>query len=337
MRLLEKILSICLLACLPQTRILASGVLRPSSAEAFVVVSEKQLRNDVEFLASEICQGRSTTQRGGTEAATWSARRFGQLGLMPFDGHYSWGFSAEGHVCQNVIGMLPTDRTYSKPGYVIIGAHYDNIGSLDGKTYPGADSNASGMAAMLGIADMFRFIRSGGGRIPQNMIFVAFDAKQLSLAGSYAVMDLIEEGTLKDPVSGHVITKDDITLMVNLDILGSTASPIHNGKKNYMLMLGGRPEHNDLLRFTSYRMENPLDLGFDYYGSKGFTDMFLNRVSDQRAFLEKGIYSVLFTSGITMDVNKTTDTVDKLDFAILKARVCLICRWVEKIMNQTTK
>ena len=31
-------------------------------------------------------------------------------------------------------------------------AHYDNLGTLNGRFYPGADANASGVAALLELA-----------------------------------------------------------------------------------------------------------------------------------------------------------------------------------------
>lgn len=294
------------------------------------------MMDDIRFLSSEICAGRASTQTGATEASMWACRRFRELGLMPFDGHYGWSFATEGHVCHNIVGMIPTDRSYDNNKYVIIGAHIDNLGKLEGKLYPGADSNASGVAAMLALAEMFRHIRSGGGELRQNIIFVAFDAKQLSLAGSNSFWKSIESGSLKDPISGETLSKKNITIMVNLDILGGVGTPIHPERKDYLLMLGGDTDDNTLLRVTNYRQESSLDLGYDYYGSKGFTEMFLNRVSDQKTFREHGVKAVMFTSGISMYTNRTTDTADMIDVSVLKKRVCLIYRWLDKHILATS-
>ena len=328
-RILIRLILLQLVMALPAS---ASESTAPNKSDAIFVIRQNDLRRDVGFLSDEICEGRSSTQTGAVKAAMWLELRYSSLGLVPFNGHYGWGFTAEGHVCHNVVGMIPTDRDYDDGKYVVIGAHFDNLGILDGQLYPGADSNASGVAAMLGVADMFRHIRSSGQPLTKNIIFVAFDAKQLSLAGSQAFFDSIENGLLKDPFSQKTIGRDDISLMVNLDILGGTSSPVHTGRPDYMIMLGGDEVQTQLLRITNYRQEVSLDLGYDYYGSEGFTNMFLNRVSDQKAFLEHGIKSVMFTSGITMDTNRVTDTPDRIDISVLKRRVCLICRWLEKIL-----
>ena len=55
-------------------------------------------------------------------------------------------------------------------------------------------------------------------------------------------------------------------------------------------------------------------------------------MSDQRWFLERGIPSVMFTSGITMDTNKTTDIVDNLDIQVLNKRVSFIFRWLAELL-----
>ena len=75
-----------------------------------------------------------------------------------------------------------------------------------------------------------------------------------------------------------------------------------------------------------------LDLGFDYYGSSNFTELFYRKVSDQRWFLEKGIPSVMFTSGITMRTNKTADTVGSLDLDMLGRRISFISRWISYLL-----
>ena len=74
-----------------------------------------------------------------------------------------------------------------------------------------------------------------------------------------------------------------------------------------------------------------LDLCLSYYGSKTFTDVFY-RLSDQRVFVDNGIPAVFFTSGITMNTNKTRDTAENLDYQVLPKRIELIYHWIESML-----
>ena len=55
-------------------------------------------------------------------------------------------------------------------------------------------------------------------------------------------------------------------------------------------------------------------------------------MSDQRIFLEHDIPAVMFTSGITLNNNKVTDTPDTLDYTLMRKRIQLIFYWLEKIL-----
>ena len=74
-----------------------------------------------------------------------------------------------------------------------------------------------------------------------------------------------------------------------------------------------------------------MDIDLTYYGSKDFTRMFY-RLSDQRVFIDNGIPAVLFTSGITMNTNKTRDTAQTIDLEILRKRILLMYHWLEKML-----
>ena len=229
---------------------------------------------------------------------------------------------------RNVLGMM--SGTGDK--YVILAAHYDNLGVLSGKMYRGADSNASGVTALTALA---RDLCASGRKYSVNIIFVGLDAKQLNLAGSQELYRSIAEGRLKDPLTGKAITKDKVALFINMDILGSTQSPLHSVKSDYLIMLTPEPQlYKDDIRRLSRSNDFYLDLAFDYYGSKGFTEMFLRRVSDQRPFLEGGVPSIMFTSGITMETNKVGDVLEGVDIPIMCRRTRLIYLWLDEYLKK---
>lgn len=297
------------------------------------LISEKTIYMEIEFLSDSLCNGRATGSQGGIEAGMWVARQFKRLGIKPVNGSYSQSFEAsDGSVGRNIIGMLPAAGNNTKRRYMIIAAHYDGIGQLDGAMYPGADSNASGIAAMLNVGRMISAMVSYGKVYRQNIIFVALDAKNLSMGGAKALWTAIENKELINPVTGEEIGNDNISMMVNIDQIGSCLSPLASGNKNFIIMLSDSNAdfHRGSLKYASSRYEIDLELGFDYYGSSSFTEMFYKRVSDQKIFLENGIPSVMFTSGITMNNNKVRDTVDTLDMTVLKHRIWIIFHWIER-------
>lgn len=281
-----------LLACLPLSLPVA-GRERP-----------EDLRLEVEFFADSLRAGRAMGSPGVQAVTFYLVRQLRDAGLRT--GVQS--FSEDGRIGHNVVAVTP--GSFSK--YVVVSAYLDGLGTLDGTLYPGADANASGLAALLALAREF----NDGRERSTGLIFVAFDGHNTNLSGSRAFLERYR-GVYP------------LSLMVNLDILGSTLAPVDKEHPNYLMALGGR-EYWFNLESASFRAG--IDLTFDYYGSAPFTEVFYRQVSDQRWFLEAGIPAVMFTSGITMNTNKASDTPDTLDYDILDRRIQLIARWLRMVL-----
>ncbi len=255
---------------------------------------------ELRFLTDSLCGGRGFGSPGSQSVAFYLLRQFRNEGLRTTVQSFEYGGKA-GH---NVVGVTP--GWYED--YIVIGAYFDGLGTLNGDFYPGADSNASGVAALLSLARSLPALCSGR----TGLIFVAFDGHNASMSGSRA---FLAKYRFEYPVSQ----------MVNLDILGSSLVPVHKGRGDYLIALGGERHR---LSLDNANREDRLDLSYDYYGSEAFTDLFYRKISDQRCFLEAGIPCVMFTSGITMNTNKTSDTLSGLDIPVLKKRIGLIGRWI---------
>ena len=298
-------------------------------------VDKEEMEMHIGFLSDTLCHGRGTGTPGGTEAAFWIARQFREAGLIPF-GH-SWGKSfrtSNGSVGHNILGMLPGSVRTPADSYIIIAAHYDHLGIIDGKMYPGADSNASGVTAVTSLAEIFGAMRQMGKIYDSHIIFVAFDAKEFSMRGSEALWEMIESGSLRNPLNGQAVTKDKITLMVNIDQIGSSLAPVSQGRKDYLIMLGTQSlakDKRDLLHRCNIRDGFGMEIALDYYGSRNFTDIFY-RLSDQKVFVDNRKPAVMFTSGITMNNNKTWDRTENMDLDIYRERICLIYHWIEEML-----
>ena len=313
----------------------AQGDWKRETERALAGSSLEQIYHEISFLADSICNGRATGTRGATEAAFWVKRKFEKAGLLPvtlgYGNHFTTPTGAIGH---NVIGMIPGALSIPRDKYIIIGAHYDHLGELDGNMYPGADANASGTVTLTTLADIFGAMKEMGKVYDTNIIFVAFDAKEMDMSGSAALWKLIDYSMLKDPITGKAITKDKIKVMVNIDQIGSSLSPIRRDREDYMLMLGNESLPKDKrmnLEACNMLYNTNLDLCLSYYGSKTFTEVFY-RLSDQKVFVDNKIPAVFFTSGITMNTNKTRDNAENLNYEVLRKRIDLIYHWIDSIL-----
>ena len=268
---------------------------------------------------------------GSAKAAAWIANQFQAMGLQSLNGAWQHGFNAGGAFGRNVMGLIA--GTASPSRYVVVMAHFDNLGVLEGTFYPGADSNASGVAALLEVARMFCHLESIRRKYNASLLVVALDGKEKDQAGARELWRQIEEGKLKDPVSGAAIGPSDVVLAVNLDQLGASLSPLSKGRPEYLIMLSEEGSgRRSVLESLNKTHHIGLELGFDYYGSKDFTRLFFERVSDQRVFLEHGIPAVMFTSGITLNNNKPYDNSASLDYAVMGKRIRLIFYFLDKML-----
>ena len=222
---MTKILKIFIIFSLSLSCVAASAQgysISPVNADA--VLKKENIRANVEYLCAESLGGRATGTEGGRKTASWLEGNFRVLGLQPLGGAWMHGFNTSEGMARNVIGLIPGSAQPAR--YVVLMAHYDNLGFLNGSFYPGADSNASGVAALLEIAGMVNRMNTCHKIYRNGLIVVALDAKEKNQGGAAELWRLISSGKLLDPVSGSAVTPSQISLVVNLDQLGGTLAPL---------------------------------------------------------------------------------------------------------------
>lgn len=288
------------------------------SAQSSLDTLQRTLKDEVEWLCNPIHEGRAFGSPSRFFSAAYTASHFHHAGLKPFNGNYFHSFYCQGRVAHNVMAYLPGTRS---DRYVIVGTYSDGLGKLAGRIYPGADSNGSGMAALLSLSDSLK-----PGYL--SVIYVFFDGRNASMAGSNEMWRQISSGELKTE-DGRTVLPSQIEMMVNIDIIGSTLAPVHPRWPEYVIAMGPQQQYYNILVSNS-RHKLGLRIEPDYYGSKDFTRLFYRKIGDQRVFLEHGIPCVVWTSGITDNTNKVEDMPSTLDYPIFAARVELIRRWLEE-------
>ena len=294
------------------------------SAKYSSMVSESRQRAAVEHLCDSLLEGRAAGTPGGKIARDWVAHQFDSLLLKPFYYNRSQTFWSNGISMHNVLGVVPALAPSDK--YVVVSAHYDHIGTLKGKFYPGADDNASAVAALLSLAEMFSQMRRDSVGPGVNIIFAAFDGKQYSMAGS------------KHFVSSLPFAPAQILCEINLDIFGASLVPVHQ-RSDYLIVLGRNtlPEHLRNVVDRANRAEGVnLDIDYTFYGSDDFTRT-MYKLGDHYPFAQKGIPALLATSGFHQHTLKTTDTPEIINYPVLAKRTRLIFHIIELIANGSNR
>ena len=280
-----------------------------------IVYQAKQERL-MTWLAHDMNHGRATGTRDAARVARYIETHFRQYGLEPFCAGSFYqpvlADSASGTVGRNVIGIVPS--AVPSDEYVLITAHYDHLGVLDGNIYNGADDNASGVTVLLNLADMFGTMKKTRTGPDKNIIFAALDAKELNMAGS------------KHFVNHLIIGKDSIICAINIDQIGTVIEPVHEADTSFVIVLGEqtlRRQDRGLIDMCNRYYNIGLDIDHTFYGSEKFTDLFY-QLSDQIVFHEAGIPALVFTSGFHRHTYKTTDDPDIISYPVMKKRTLLI-------------
>lgn len=311
---------------------------------------ETNLRKHVEFLSSDKLEGRRAGEPGAVAAGVYVEGQFRKIGLKPgvvVDGKsgYRQAFSyspvrdphsapvdpiavstaPQAKNAFSVIGILPGTDPVLKNEAIVIGAHYDHLGhggsgslaanSID--IHHGADDNASGTAAIIELARMFKSEPGAvatGFRNKRTLIFIAFSGEEDGVFGS------------KYYVNNPVFPLDKTVAMINLDMVGRL-----NENKLTVGGIGTASEWKQLVEGKNSSgpeiLSAPTFMGPDGYAAKpklvgSYPDfsfkLQLNEdgfgPSDHSSFYAKQIPVLFFFTGTHLDYHKPTDTFEKINY-----------------------
>ncbi|MBN1117605.1 MAG: M20/M25/M40 family metallo-hydrolase [Bacteroidales bacterium] len=201
---------------------------------------------------------------------------------------------------KNVVGFLKGSSAELSDEVVVIGAHYDHIGykkkvqpGVD-SIFNGADDNASGTSGMLNVAEAFSKMNIMPKR---SILFIAFTGEEIGLFGSqyYTANPLF-------PIEKTVV-------MLNLDMIGRNARDtlqLHEAKEQQEIV-SIIQEQNKILKTKLKLVEQ---------GHSGG--------SDHAPFIEAGVPSIFFFTGLHKDYHAVSDQVELID-SIKAANVARLC------------
>jgi hypothetical protein len=170
----------------------------PAAVTAGVPGADVQPFAAVRYLADDALEGRLAGSDAERCAADYVAAEFARIGLRPAgpDGTFfqevplasAVNPHAPGGTGRNVIALLDGSDPALRDEAIVVGAHYDHLGhggafSLapgERAIHNGADDNASGVGALLAIAETL----ARGPRPARSVVFVAFTGEEFGLLGS---------------------------------------------------------------------------------------------------------------------------------------------------------
>lgn len=201
---------------------------------------------------------------------------------------------------QNVIALLPGAGARLKNEFILVGAHNDHLGfggPNSGSRQPdtlaihnGADDNASGVAALLEIAEKLAANRQ---RLQRSILFISFGAEEMGLLGS------------KFFTQHPLVDLKQVKMMFNLDMVG------HLSSETKTMTLGGTGTAAGL--DTIVQQHNG-PYGFDLKLSpEGYGP------SDHASFYAENIPVLFFFTGVHEQYHTPDDDVERINLAGAKA------------------
>ena len=216
-------------------------------------------------------------------AAEYVRRHFAAAGLEPV------GESFFHDVADDLAPNVVAQRRGTGRGYVLFTAHYDHLApradAAEGEDaiYNGADDNASGVAAILELADAFAALDPPPAA---TMVLVAFTAEEIGLRGS------------KHFAAHPPFPLGEVRAVINLDMIsrGDENRIFCEGAGRFPLLAAAVGRANEVVGLEVRHDEHP-----EWSGA-----------SDHAPFLEKGVPALYFGVEDHEDYHRVTDHADKV-------------------------
>jgi Zn-dependent M28 family amino/carboxypeptidase len=183
----------------------------------------------------------------------------------------------------NVLGLLPGSDPDLRDEVIILSAHYDHVGDDPSeRVYSGANDNASGVAVLLEMAQLWQ---ETGYRPSRSILFAAWGAQEPGQLGSTAF------------VNSSLYVSEQTAGSVVLDAIG--------GGAGFRLMAQGNWDQDGLLLFGLEQVGGVLD-------GRLRTNIPANQ-SDDIAFRASGVPTILLTWTDASEDNWPDELADEIN------------------------
>jgi Zn-dependent M28 family amino/carboxypeptidase len=237
---------------------------------------------DVNRLCGDEFAGRGSYQAGSALASQFLVDEFEALGFEVVRQ------KVRGRYAENIIAVKAGDDTA-----VMVSAHHDHLGIRQGKTYRGADDNASGVAVLLAIARS-RAVKD----YKHTVLFVSFGAEEDGLVGSGVY--------IHDPYWPLKSTK----AMINFDMVGRNFFEAGANQEATVAVVG--LESHPTAKGFAEAAAATVGLNMVAVPARLLELFGLHDRTDDWWFRRQNIPSIHFSTGLHGDYHQVSDTVDKI-------------------------
>jgi leucyl aminopeptidase len=200
--------------------------------------------------------------------------------------HLTSKSTAQKSLVLKLSGTSDTSKT------VVLGAHLDSINRSDQTAAPGADDNATGIAALT---EILRILKASGATFARNVEFHAYAAEEVGLLGS------------SDIAANTLAAGTNVTGMLQMDMIGYSGTA--NDQTLHLITTDTSPVLTRHLK----------DLASLYLGGTWKTGLLAAGTSDHKSWTNLGFHAAFAFENPTnynQALHSTSDTTARLDFAL---------------------
>jgi hypothetical protein len=183
---------------------------------------------------------------------------------------------------------------------VILTAHYDHLGVLEGQIHPGADDDGSGTATLMAMAKVLGQMAKDGLRPDRSIALLAVSGEEKGLLGSefYSLNPIIP---LKNTVCN-----------LNIDMIGRWDAAHEQKADSMYTYVIGADRISKALHRANERVAESTGLRMDYTFDRADDPNRFYYRSDHYNFAKQNVPVIFYFTGVHKDYHRPTDTPDKL-------------------------
>jgi Zn-dependent M28 family amino/carboxypeptidase len=222
----------------------------------------------------------------------------------------------ESFTADNVLCFIEGTDPELKKEVVVISAHYDHVGVMNGKIYNGADDDGSGTVSAIEIGEAFINAKKEGHGSKRSILILHVSGEEKGLLGS--------EWYSEFPIFPLENTVCDL----NIDMIGRV-DDAHKDNDKYVYVIGSDKLSTDLHKISEKTNSTYTNLALDYtYNSPDDPNRFYYR-SDHYNFAKHNIPVIFYFSGVHEDYHQPGDDAEKIlyDKMSIIARLVFYTAW----------